>query len=121
MPDSVKNIIGRRDVIAINQDPLGVPALRFWKQGQVELWAKPLANDEWAFMVLNRGEAPLPLRYDWKQHVINDELSKHEVDFKKATWHWTDAWTGKTGDTTRRLDATVPSHGVLLLRLKKGA
>ena len=121
MPDSVKKIIGRREVIALNQDPLGVPALRFWKQGQVELWAKPLANDEWAFMVLNRGESALPLRYDWKQNVINDDLSKREADFKKATWHWTDAWTGKTGDTSKRLDATVPSHGVLLLRLKKGA
>jgi alpha-galactosidase len=72
-------------------------------------------------MVLNRGESALPLRYDWKQNAIADDLSKREVDFKKATWHWTDAWTGKTGDTSKRLDATVPSHGVLLLRLKKGA
>ena len=119
MPESVRKIIGRREVIAINQDPLGVQALRFYNQGQVELWVKPMANDEWALMILNRGEAPLAYRYDWRQHTISDDLSKREVDFKKATWRWTDAWTGKTGDTSKRLEVTVPSHGVVLLRLKK--
>ena len=118
MPAPVRKIVGNRDVIAINQDPLGVQALRFYNQGQVELWAKPLANDEWAFMILNRGEAPLSYRYDW-QHTIGDDLSKREVDFKKATYRWTDAWSGKTGDTGKRLEVTVPAHGVVLLRLKK--
>jgi alpha-galactosidase len=119
MPAATRNIIGRRDVIAINQDPLGVQALRFWSQGQVELWAKPMANDEWAFMILNRGETALHYRYDWQQNVIADDLSKREVDFKKGAWAWKDAWTGKTGDTGRRLDVTVPAHGVVLLRLQK--
>ena len=119
MPASVRKIIGNREVIAINQDPLGVQALRFYNQGQVELWAKPMANDEWAFMILNRGEAPLAWRYDWQQHTISDDLSKREVDFKKGSWRWLDAWTGKTGDTGKRLEVTVPSHGVVLLRLKK--
>jgi alpha-galactosidase len=41
------------------------------------------------------------------------------VDFKKATYRWQDVWSGKTGDTSRRLEVTVPSHGVVLLRLKK--
>ncbi|QJD99768.1 glycoside hydrolase family 27 protein [Massilia forsythiae] len=119
MPAPVQGIIGRREVIAINQDPLGVQALRFYNQGQVELWAKPLAGDEWAVMILNRGEAPLPYRWDWKQHRISDDLSKREVDFNKDTWRWQDAWTGKRGDTDKRLDVTVPAHGVVLLRLKK--
>lgn len=119
MPESVRKIIGRREVIAINQDPLGVQALRFYNQGQVELWVKPMANDEWAFMILNRGEAPLHYRYDWQQHHISDDLSKRELDLKKATYRWLDAWTGMTGDTGKRLDVTVPSHGVVLLRLKK--
>jgi alpha-galactosidase len=119
MPESVRKIIGNREVIGINQDPLGVQALRFYNQGTVELWAKPLANDEWAFMILNRGEAPLNYRYDWQQHGIGDDLSKREVDFKKATYRWQDVWSGKTGDTSRRLEVTVPSHGVVLLRLKK--
>lgn len=119
MPERTRKIIGNREVIAISQDPLGVEALRFYHQGQVELWAKPLANDEWAFMILNRGEAPLAYRYDWRQHPISDDLSKREVDFGKSTYRWLDAWTGKTGDTAHRLEVSVPAHGVVLLRLKK--
>jgi len=119
MPEGVREIIGKREVIAINQDPLGVQALRFYNQGTVELWAKPLANDEWAFMILNRGEAPLVYQYDWQRHGIGDDLSKRELDLKKATWQWTDAWSGKRGNTGKPLQVTVPAHGVVLLRLKK--
>jgi alpha-galactosidase len=119
MPESVRGIIGRREVIAINQDPLGVQALRFYNQGGVELWAKPMANDAWALMILNRTEAPLAYRYDWKQHQISDDLSKREADFNKTVYRWTDAWTGKSGDTSRRLEVNVPAHGVVLLRLQR--
>jgi alpha-galactosidase len=121
MPESTRKIVGNRDVVAINQDPLGVQALRYYNQGQVELWAKPLAGDEWAVMMLNRGETPLAWHYDWKQHQIGDDLSKREVDFNKAAYRWIDVWTGKTGDTGRPLEMNVPAHGVVLLRLKKGA
>lgn len=118
MPEQTRKIVGNREVIAISQDPLGVQALRFYNQGQVEMWVKPMANDEWAFMILNRGEAPLHYHYDW-QRQISDDLSRREVDFKKTTYHWTDAWSGKTGATDHSLDVTVPAHGVVLLRLKK--
>lgn len=118
MPERTRKIVGNREVIAINQDPLGVEALRFYNQGQVEMWIKPLADDEWAFMILNRGEAPLNYHYDW-QHQISDDLSRREVDFRKTTYRWKDAWSGKLGDTGHRLDVTVPAHGVVLLRLKK--
>ncbi|WP_036172006.1 glycoside hydrolase family 27 protein [Massilia sp. 9096] len=119
MPAATHKIVANRAVIAINQDPLGVQALRFYNQGSVELWAKPMANDEWALMILNRGEAPLAYRYDWQQHSIGDDLSKRDADFKKTRYTWVDAWSGKTGDTAHRLDVTVPAHGVVLLRLKK--
>jgi alpha-galactosidase len=119
MPEPLRKIVGNREVIAINQDPLGVQALRFYHQGTLELWAKPLARDEWAFMILNRGEAPLAYRYDWQRHRIEDDLSKREADFGKATYRWHDAWTGKTGDTGRPLEVNVPAHGVVLLRLTK--
>jgi alpha-galactosidase len=118
MPERTRKIVGNREVIGINQDPLGVQALRFYNQGTVEMWAKPMAGGEWALMILNRGEAPLDYHYDW-QHSISDDLSKREVDFKKTTYRWVDAWTGKLGDTGHRLDVSVPAHGVVLLRLKK--
>jgi alpha-galactosidase len=107
-----------RDAIAINQDPLGIPAWRFLHTGDVEYWAKPMANGEWALMILNRGSAAAPVSFDWQQHYVNDDLNKRKAEFKTTVFGWTDVWGGKTGDTSRKLEAKVPAHGVVLLRLK---
>ena len=77
-----------------------------------------MANDEWAVMILNRGERAADISYDWKAHSISDELTKREIDFHKTVYNWSDIWGGKSGDTTRKLEAKVAPHSVLLLRLK---
>jgi alpha-galactosidase len=118
MPEATRRILTNKDVIAINQDKLGVPALKFMDGGGLEYWAKPMANGEWALMVLNRGPQTADIRYDWKKHRISDEQFKHEIDFNKAVYGWTDAWDGKSGDTGKPLEAKLASHGVLVLRLK---
>ncbi|MET0322731.1 MAG: glycoside hydrolase family 27 protein [Duganella sp.] len=107
-----------KDAIAINQDRLGIPAWRFLHTGDVEYWAKPLDNGEWALMILNRGASAAPVSFDWRQHYVNDDLNKRTADFKKTVFGWTDVWAGKSGDTSRKLEAKVPAHGVVLLRLK---
>ena len=42
MPESTRKILTNRDVIAINQDKLGVQALRVMAEGPLEFYAKPL-------------------------------------------------------------------------------
>ena len=118
MPAATHRILTNAGAIAINQDKLGVSAWRFLQAGDIEYWAKPLAGDEWALMVMNRGAQAVPVSFDWAAYHINDDLSKRTADFKTKPYAWTDVWTGKTGDTTRKLEAKVPSHGTLLLRLK---
>ena len=93
-------------------------AWRFLQAGGIEYWAKPLANDEWALMVLYRGAEAAPVSFDWGAYHINDDLSKRMADFRHKRYAWTEVWSGRQGDTARRLEAKVPSHGVLLLRLK---
>ncbi|MET0268558.1 MAG: glycoside hydrolase family 27 protein [Duganella sp.] len=122
MPAATRSLVTNTEAIAINQDRLGIPAWRFLQDGELEYWAKPLADGEWALMVLNRGEQPAQISFDWTAYHVNDDLSKRSADFKKTVFGWTEAWSGKTGDTSRRLDSRVARHGVLLLRLKaKGA
>ena len=118
MPAATRDILTNRDVIAINQDKLGVQAWKFIDAGTVEYWAKPMADGEWALMVLNRGEQAAAISYDWKKHHVSDDLSKREADFKKTVYGWTDVWGGKSGDTSKTLDTKLAPHSVLLLRLK---
>lgn len=118
MSDATKRILTNKDVIAINQDKLGIQAWRFMQSGQLEYWAKPLDNGEWAVMVLNRSEQAMPVSYQWSNNRVNDDMSKRVLDTTKTVFNWTDAWTGKTGDTTKKLESKLAPHAAIVLRLK---
>ncbi|NHZ81792.1 glycoside hydrolase family 27 protein [Massilia sp. CCM 8695] len=118
MPESTRKILTNKDVIAINQDKLGVQAWKFMSEGTLELWAKPLADNGRALMILNRGAGAVNYKLDWKKHKIGDDLSKRELDTGKTAYRWTDAWSGKTGDTGQSLDLNIASHSVAMLHLK---
>lgn len=119
MPDATRKILSNREVIAINQDPLGVQAWKALKDGQIEVWLKPLSNDEWAVMLLNRSNTRAAYHFDWSKKKFNDDFSKRTLDTEKTSYQWVDAWTGKPGDTSRALDLNMAPHSVTLLRLKK--
>lgn len=55
-PESLA-ILANRDLIATNQDELGVAGDLVWKQGSLETYAAPLAGGGRALVLLNRGLA----------------------------------------------------------------
>ena len=55
MSDETLKILTNKEVIAINQDPLGIQGFKYFKEDDWEIWAKPLENDELALCFLNRG------------------------------------------------------------------
>jgi len=87
----------------------------------VEVWFKPLADDQWAVCFLNRGTTPQRITFDWKKEAVNDEeVSKRDAHFDSVTYTAHNVWTGAdAGTTTDALSAEVPGHDVLLLRLSK--
>jgi alpha-galactosidase len=118
MSAATRKILTNRDVIALNQDPLGVQAWRFMNDGQLEMYAKPLANGEWAVMFLNRGNQARPYRFVWNDHPISDRVSNSEVDFGQKRHQFTELWTGATGDTSKPYAMTVPAHGVVIVHMR---
>ena len=54
MSASTKAILSNKDVIAINQDSLGIQALKVAVKDSLETWIKPLKNGNWAVCFLNR-------------------------------------------------------------------
>ncbi|XP_004711261.4 alpha-galactosidase A [Echinops telfairi] len=58
-----KALLQDKDVIAINQDPLGKQGYRLRKQGDIEVWERPLASLSWAVAIRNLKELGGPSSY----------------------------------------------------------
>ncbi|XP_072482834.1 alpha-galactosidase A [Notamacropus eugenii] len=58
-----KSLLQNKDVIAINQDPLGKQGYRLRKVEDFEVWERPLSNLAWAVAVLNQKEIGGPQNY----------------------------------------------------------
>ena len=58
MPDSVLRILTNPEIIAINQDVLGLQGRMMKKEGNCEIWMKPLDGGRVALAVMNRGDEP---------------------------------------------------------------
>ena len=53
--DWTTNILGNREMLAVNQDALGSAASRKWSDGWTEVWARPLEDGSMAVGLFNRG------------------------------------------------------------------
>jgi alpha-galactosidase len=122
-------IITNKDVIAIDQDPLGVQGLRLKKENDLQYWFKPLVGGDWAFCIMNTGPEAAKLSLDWSELEVDDDLSGRKTDFANITYTAHDLWNKsakpfntKVRDRKRQMvnnvvDVTVPSHDVLVYRL----
>ncbi|KAL0372812.1 UNVERIFIED_CONTAM: Alpha-galactosidase 1 [Sesamum calycinum] len=81
----VMDIISNREVIAVNQDKLGVQAKKVRMEGDLEIWAGPLSDYRVAVILLNRGPGRTALTAYWddigippKSTVIARDLWEHK-------------------------------------------
>lgn len=119
MTKETLEILTNAEVIAINQDKLGIQAFRYNKQGDLETWIKPLSNGEWAICFLNRGDASQKVDFDFKGLIIEDNVADLSVDFDKATFNIRNVWTKRNiGTTKKAIVSTVPPRDVLQIVLK---
>jgi len=113
-------ILTNKSVIALNQDPLGVQAYRQSGADGVEYWVKPLAEGDWAVMVLNRNKTARAITVDWKTFTLQDDLSGTVAAPGVTRFELRNLWNGQfSGNTLKVLQATVPGHDVLVLRLSR--
>lgn len=108
MDADTRRILTNTDVIAVDQDPLGQQARRIWKQGDLEIWARPLKGGEHAVVLFNRGDAPAEMKVNWDQLNLPAGL---EADVK-------DLWSKQVSKNVRgSYGGTVASHGVIMVRI----
>ena len=106
MDEATRSILLNKEVIAVDQDPLGVQGRRVWKQGDSEVWVKPLSGGAKAVLLFNRGEAPATIR------ATADQVGT------PARARVRDLWTHKdVGRWSGSIQATVEPHGVAVFRV----
>jgi len=101
-----KEILLNREVIAIDQDPAGHQAKRTSQNGNVEVWARLLADGSQAVGLFNRGATEANVRVKWAELGITGEASVRDL--------WEHRTTGKMSGGYER---SVASHGVVLLKI----
>ncbi|GAB3241304.1 hypothetical protein GCM10027346_36550 [Hymenobacter seoulensis] len=120
MKKETVDILTNREVLAINQDKLGVQGFRHSVKDSLETWLKPLDGGKWAVTFLNRSRRPQPVSLDWKATPVVDELSKAELNAAKTTYKVRNAWAKKDAGTTKKpFQAIIPAHDVVTLVLNK--
>lgn len=108
MDAATRDILLNKEVIAVDQDPLGRQGRRVRDEGDLEVWARPLADGGRAVLLFNRSEKAAEIAIDWAELDYPRTL-KAEVR---------DLWAHKSlGRIKRRYAAIVEPHGVVMLRV----
>jgi alpha-galactosidase len=106
MTPEIRDILTNKEVIAIDQDPLGRQGRRVWKDGDLEVWAKQLKDGDRAVILLNRGNAEHEITVNWEQIGYPAHLSAAVRDL----------WAHKDlGRFAGKFSAAVASHGVVMV------
>jgi alpha-galactosidase len=108
MSAATREILTNKDLIAVNQDPLGIQGRRVRRDGNLEVWSKQLGDGGRAVALLNRSDAPSQITVSWTDIGYPQSLSISARDL----------WAGKDlGAMKGSYSATVPSHGAVVVRL----
>ncbi|XP_060184414.1 alpha-galactosidase 1-like [Lycium barbarum] len=110
LSNDTMEILANKEVIAVNQDELGVQAKKVRMQGDLEVWAGPLSGDRVALVLLNRGYQKIEVTAFWEDIGIPPNILVEARDL----------WERKTLETrfVGNLTAMVKSHAYKMYILK---
>ncbi len=119
LTDFELRLFANEEVIAVNQDPLGKPAVRLWEKRQQSLqdaqpeqnariWARSLADGCIAIGFFNMAEAPATLSVELKDLGLTGLVSARNL------WERRDI-----GQVQDLLSIEVPKHGAQLLLVRQ--
>jgi alpha-galactosidase len=104
------DILGNREMLAVNQDALGRPAGRIMSDGWVEVWARRMEDGTIAAGLFNRGPEAATVTATWADLGLTGTQPVRDI------WRQQDL-----APASGQVSATVPRHGVLFVRIGSAA
>jgi alpha-galactosidase len=109
MKPEIQEILTNKEVIAVDQDRLGRQGSRVRKDGDLEVWAKPLQDGSRAVVLFNRSDAEKEINVRWEELGYPGHLPAAIRD----------VWQKKElGKFTGKFAAPVASHGVVMITVR---
>ena len=109
MTAEVAAILTNREVIAVDQDPLGREGRRVTKNGDIEVWIKEIAGGNRAVVLLNRGSVAREIGAEWTDLGYPPHIAAEVRDL----------WQKKSlGIFKARFSTTVQGHSVVMVTVR---
>jgi alpha-galactosidase len=106
--DWTTDLLGNREVLAVNQDVLGKPAGRLTSDNWCDIWARPLSDGTMAVGLFNRSPEAAAVTAKFSDLGLTGSQPVRDL------------WLHKDlGSVTNAFTATVPRHGVVLVKIGK--
>jgi alpha-galactosidase len=109
MRPEIRDILTNKEVIAVDQDPLGSEGKRVKKNGDLEVWSKQMKDGTRAVILFNRASGDHEITVNWEDLGYPDHLEAAVRDL----WQKKDL-----GRFTGKFSATVVSHGVVMVTVR---
>ena len=107
MSPATRDLLTNKEVIAVDQDSLGVQGMVVEIPGpDLQVWAKPLADSSRAVVLFNRSALQTVITVPWWSLKIRGAAKVRDL--------WAHADAGSFDD---HFSATVPAHGVVMVRI----
>jgi alpha-galactosidase len=100
-------LLTNKEVIAVDQDPLGKQGDRVYAEGPIEVWSRPLAGGALAVGIFNRHPKALTAHVDFTKLGFTGNVQARDL------------WQHKDLALPAMYNVEVPAHGVLMLRLTR--
>ncbi|MBX6365935.1 MAG: NPCBM/NEW2 domain-containing protein, partial [Gemmatimonadetes bacterium] len=106
MDDFDLGLVTNDEVLAVHQDPLGRAADRVAKDGELEVWARPLADGSIAVGLFNRDEMDMTVRVTWADLGITGKQKVRDL------WRQRDL-----GEYADGFSSMVPRHATVFIKV----
>ncbi|MGB7580960.1 MAG: glycoside hydrolase family 27 protein [Sedimentisphaerales bacterium] len=107
MSNDIRDILTNKEVIAIDQDPLGKQGYQFMDHPGKQIWVKELSNGCWAVCFFNNSDEAVKLRINWAN-----------FPFLAGNYEIQDLWKKQNvGTTAKNFEGKVDALDVILVKM----